>query len=158
MILAKPISRSTATDGVDDHHRPEAAAVLAASPGFSGKAAGFGGNFQRVLGNAGRTIFIGVEAREMGADDFVGGVSLDPLGSRVPAHHVTLRVEHVDGVVDHALDEQLIRVDRKVLGIDHISARQNVAEKFQHRSLADSTFLARRNCRQGAVFVGYITF
>ena len=47
-----------------------------------------------------------VEAGEVLADDLVGLVALDPLGPGVPGGDVALRVEHEDGVVLDALDQQ----------------------------------------------------
>jgi hypothetical protein len=40
------------------------------------------------------------------ADDLVARVALDLLRAAVPADHHAARVEHEDGIVDHAFDEQ----------------------------------------------------
>ena len=40
------------------------------------------------------------------ADDLLFGVALDALRAGVPVRHPPVRVEHVDGVVGDALDEQ----------------------------------------------------
>jgi hypothetical protein len=61
---------------------------------------------ERDLGD--HVLFLGrVEAREMLADNLVGFISLEAAGAGVPARDVPRRVEHVDRVIRHALDEQL---------------------------------------------------
>lgn len=40
------------------------------------------------------------------ADDLLGGVALEPAGARIPARDDPRRVEHVDRIVRHRLDEQ----------------------------------------------------
>jgi hypothetical protein len=47
-----------------------------------------------------------VEGREVAADDLVGVVALDPLGSGVPGGDPALDVEDEDRVVGLGLDEQ----------------------------------------------------
>ena len=42
----------------------------------------------------------------MAADDLGRLVTLDALGAEVPRDHMTRRVEHEDGVVTDALDEE----------------------------------------------------
>ena len=39
------------------------------------------------------------------ADDVLGGVALDALGAGVPVGHDAAGIEHIDGVVDHALNQ-----------------------------------------------------
>src|SRR5205807_7828007 len=46
------------------------------------------------------------ERREVATDDLVGLVPLDPLGAQVPRGDVTGGVEHEDGVVADALDQE----------------------------------------------------
>ena len=93
-------------DGVDDHARPEARAVLANPPALGFVAARLPGRLERVRGHAGVEVLGGVEAAEMLADDFVGRITLDSRGARVPVGYAPVRVEHVDCVVGDALDEQ----------------------------------------------------
>src|SRR5258706_1194159 len=50
--------------------------------------------------------FLRVENREMPPDDLRGLVALDPHSAGVPAHHAALRIEHEDGVVLDAVDQQ----------------------------------------------------
>ena len=50
---------------------------------------------------------LGVEAREVLADDLVGLVAVDPLGALVPGHHVAVGVEHEDRVVAYVLDQEV---------------------------------------------------
>src|SRR5262245_52980495 len=51
-------------------------------------------------------IGLGVEDREMLADDLAGLVALEPLGTRIPGENVAHRVEREDGIVAHALHQQ----------------------------------------------------
>ena len=48
-----------------------------------------------------------VKGRERFAEDFIGGVAFDPLGSLVPAHNAAFGIEHEDGVIPDAPNEQL---------------------------------------------------
>jgi hypothetical protein len=41
------------------------------------------------------------------AQDLGAAVALQALGSSVPAEHVPLGIDHVDGVVDHRVDQQI---------------------------------------------------
>jgi len=42
------------------------------------------------------------------AQDLRLSISLEPLGTWVPAHHPALRIKHVEGVVGHGLDEEAV--------------------------------------------------
>ena len=42
----------------------------------------------------------------MFADDLIGSIALEALGTRVPAAYPPFQVEHVDRVIGDALDEQ----------------------------------------------------
>src|SRR3954471_5904921 len=42
------------------------------------------------------------------ADDLIGGVAFDALGTGVPACNMSLGVEHEDGVIDNRLDQLLV--------------------------------------------------
>ncbi|MNI87496.1 hypothetical protein D3C73_1446980 [compost metagenome] len=61
-----------------------------------------------LLGQAGDALGFAVEQRVVLADDFVGKVTLGPLGARVPVGDDTVGGEQVDGIVHHALDQQPI--------------------------------------------------
>ena len=43
----------------------------------------------------------------MAAEDLAAGIAFDPLGAGVPVDDMSIRIEHVDGVVGDALDQQL---------------------------------------------------
>jgi hypothetical protein len=53
-----------------------------------------------------RTVDLGVEDREVLADDLLGCVALQPPRAGVPGLDVAVAVEQEDRVVDHRLDEQ----------------------------------------------------
>ncbi len=94
------------TNGVDDDERPEPCAVLAQPPavGFELALASRGG--ERTLREACRTIGRLVEGLEVAADDLFGVIPLDALGAGIPARHHAGRIDHVDRIVGHGLDEQ----------------------------------------------------
>ena len=48
-----------------------------------------------------------VKGRERFAEDLNGGVAFDPLGSLVPTYNAALWIEHEDGVILHAPNQQL---------------------------------------------------
>ena len=63
--------------------------------------------FQRALRAAPRgAIFLGIEAREMLADDLVRRIALDALRPRIPVGDDAFGVEHIDRIVGDALDQQ----------------------------------------------------
>jgi hypothetical protein len=93
------------SDRVDHHVGPEAAAVLAQPPAFGLVAALAPGDLQHPRGQAGSTVLAGVELREMLADDLRRRVAFQPLGAGIPVGHHARRIEHVDRIVDHALDQ-----------------------------------------------------
>src|SRR5205814_4104532 len=55
---------------------------------------------------AGSDVFGRIELREMLPDDLLSRVLLQPLRAGVPGCNASLRVEHEDGVVLHALHKQ----------------------------------------------------
>ena len=57
-------------------------------------------------GSPRRPVLLGVEAREMLADDLVGLIALDRFRAGVPVGHPAVRVEHVQGIILDALDER----------------------------------------------------
>ena len=93
-------------DCVDHHAREEARAVLAHAPAIGFVAALRRGLAQRALRHTGLAVGVGVEAREMLADDLVRGIALDALGAAVPGEHDAGRIEHVDRVVDDAAHQR----------------------------------------------------
>ena len=51
------------------------------------------------------------------ADDFIGRIAFDPLRSGIPVGHDAVRIEHIDGIVDHPLDQQpkaALAIDKRV--------------------------------------------
>ena len=82
-------------------------AVLADAPAFDFMLVFLHGQFQRAVRLAGAALVRPVEYAEMLADDFFRGVADDLLGGAVPARHASRRVEHENGVVDDAFDQDL---------------------------------------------------
>ena len=106
-------------DGIDDDMRPEAAAVLAHAPAFLLEAALAPGGVERLLRLAVAAVLLGVELREVAADDLVRQVALDPLRAGIPVGHAAFGVEHVDRVVGDALHQQaelLLALPQRLLG------------------------------------------
>ena len=93
-------------DGVDHGARPERPAVFAEAPAFGLRAALSSGGFERALRGSGKAVFLSEKAFERLADDLVPAVALDPLCTRVPAGNDPIGVQHVDGVVHDALNQQ----------------------------------------------------
>src|SRR3569623_1465538 len=61
------------------------------------------------------------KAGKMAPDDFLGEITFKPLRAGVPTTHVAVRVQHIDGVVAHARNEQL-----KTLSVGEGSPRRRV--------------------------------
>ena len=68
----------------DDHVRPETRTVFAQSPSLVLAPPHAGGDPEFLLGLTSSDDFLGVELREMLADDLLGPVLLDALSSGVP--------------------------------------------------------------------------
>ena len=84
----------------------------------------------------------------MPADDLLGRVALDALGARVPARDPALGVEHEDGVVPDALDQQAEALLALAAGVLGVAALGDVAE-HQH----DADDLARGVADRGGAVV-----
>src|SRR5262249_44509865 len=132
------LSRITA-DRVDRDGRPEAAAVLAYPPAFGFVAALARRELEGARRDAGRPFLLGIEPAEMVPDDFVGGVALYGLPARVPVGHHAARVEHVDRVIDDALDQQaeqalaLEQCPLRFLSFGHVAGDFGEADKPARR-------------------------
>ena len=48
----------------------------------------------------------GIKVREVVSDNLLSRIALCPLGAGIPVHDVPLRIQHIDGVVRHAFDQQ----------------------------------------------------
>lgn len=90
--------------------RPEGGAVLPGPDSLLFVSAVSEGGVHVPLGFPAAGVLGGEHRGERLAQHLVGGVALDPLGPGVPAGDPALRVEHVDGVVPDALDQQPERV------------------------------------------------
>src|SRR5690606_28388804 len=78
------------------------------TPAFGCEPAGLRGLLQCLLRNAGLTFLVGVEAREMLSDDFLGRIAFDALCAGVPTGYAAVRIDPVDRIVDDRLDELLV--------------------------------------------------
>ena len=87
---------------------PELTAVPAPTPGISLVSPITMGSFEVSLRLTAAEFFLGVEFAKMMAKDLRGRVLLDPLRASVPAGDVTARIEHVNGIIGNALDQQAI--------------------------------------------------
>ena len=85
---------------------PEAAAVLAHAPALVLELALARGDSPVARRQPGLAVGFLVEAGEVLAHDLVGLIALEALSAGVPARDDASRVEHVDRVIRHSLDER----------------------------------------------------
>src|SRR5579862_430439 len=105
--LGKPdVAIPIVVDSRDDDVGPEVAAVFADAPSFLFVASVAQRPEELVLGVTGGSFLLRIEDPEVLPDDFVRAVTLDPLRADVPAHDMTVGIEHEDGVVLHGFDEK----------------------------------------------------
>ncbi len=95
-------------DRVDHHMRPEPAALLVDPPVLGFEPALAAGLRQLRFRHRGGAVFIDVDPGEVLPDDLGRRVSHAALRAGVPAGDDPRRVQHVDGVVGDAFDEQSI--------------------------------------------------
>src|SRR5262249_56038574 len=93
-------------DGGDEPLRPEPASVLADAPALLDRATLGRGPLERPTRSALPGFLGGVEQLHVLADDLVRRVSFEPLGSGVPTLHPARSIEHVEGIVSHAVHPQ----------------------------------------------------
>src|SRR5690606_6469223 len=116
-------------DRVDDDAGPEAAAVLAHAPAFALVAAVLARLLQRARRDPRRAVLGRVEAREVEADDLLGGVALDALRARVPVGDDAVGVEHEEGVIGDALDEE---AELALAGLENLLRLPFVGDVVHH--------------------------
>ena len=92
-------------DCVDHHGCKEAGAILANAPILRLEPSFACCDCQCFCRRAGGALFRRIEHAEMPPDDFLGGVPLDALGAGIPVGDDTARVEQVDGIIGHALNQ-----------------------------------------------------
>ena len=75
----------------------------------------------------------------MAADDLGGRVALDTLGARIPGRDVARRVEHENGVIERAVDEQperLLAVAQREIGVPALGEiARDLAESYEPSGL-----------------------
>ena len=77
-----------------------------------------------MLGKTSLRRFRWIEARKMLANDLVSLIAIDPLGTRIPSHDVTGRIEHEEAASISECDT----VTSRVFGEDFAGSK--VAEPF----------------------------
>ncbi len=89
------------------HHRvsPETGSILAVAPALGLELSLLASNAHGALRLVRRTIFRAIKAREVLADDLCGRETHLAFGALVPVRHPALCVEHVDGIILHALQK-----------------------------------------------------
>jgi hypothetical protein len=92
---------------VHDRQRPKLAAIFPDTPAFAFEATMSSGFFQRSIWKAALTIFIGEKPMKALAHYFVCSVAFESRSARVPTYDMSVEIENVNGVVNHALDQQL---------------------------------------------------
>src|SRR6185437_5580631 len=93
-------------DGVYRHACPESAAILADAPAFHLELARTCGSLQCTHWHLERAVLVRVELRKMAAQYLFPGVTLDAFRAGIPVYDVAREIEHVDGVVGNAFDQQ----------------------------------------------------
>ncbi len=94
-------------DRLDHLAGAEPLAIAAHPPPFTDEAAMVPGVRQRLLRDAQLLVFGGIEQADVLADDGLGGIALDPFAATVPAADTALRIEQIDRVIAHVVDQQL---------------------------------------------------
>ena len=94
----------------DDHVGPKARAILAHAPAFILDASLLRRNLQFAPRLPRAYVLVGVEHREVAADDFLRRVSFEPLSALVPGGDVAGGVEREDRVVDNAVDQKPVQL------------------------------------------------
>jgi hypothetical protein len=134
-------------DGVDHHAGPEAAAVLAQPPALGLVPAGLERGLQGLAGQPGAPVLGCMEQAEVAAHHLTRGVAGDPFCALVPVGDHAVGIDHVHGVVDHALDEQAeaaLALDQRLVGgalLAHVAGDLGIpdqlaalsAHRVQHR-------------------------
>src|ERR1051326_122315 len=92
--------------GRDDGVRPETRPVFTNAPAFVLEAAFARRYLQLPRRFATFDVLFWIERGEMATDDFVRFIPFDSPRAFIPRRDVSCRVEHEDGVVLHALDDQ----------------------------------------------------
>ena len=87
----------------NDDTGPKARAILAHPPSLVFVPALLGGYFHFFRGQTLREVFRRVETREVLADDFIGAITFDFLGPRIPGNHFSLKINHYNCIVSNTI-------------------------------------------------------
>ena len=125
-------------DRVHHHAGEKPAAVLAHQPGLALELAMLGRRGKRLFAEPGGALFLGQENIEVPADNLAGAVALDAAGALVPTADAAIGVEHIDGVVAHALEQKsiiLFAVAQRHLGLAPRGDVETDAEHADRRAV-----------------------
>ncbi len=93
-------------DRVDDGVDPEPRAILAQPPALGLEPPVAGGGAERASRKVCLDILRGEETRLLLPDDFLGAITLEPLGAGVPGRDHSLGIEQVNGIVGDRADQE----------------------------------------------------
>jgi hypothetical protein len=92
---------------IDHHAGPQKRSIFAYAPAFALKCSGGLRNLERARWLARAGVVVRKKDAEMGPDDVPRAIAFDELCARIPAFHRAVEIEHVNRVVDDAIDEHL---------------------------------------------------
>ena len=126
---------------IDDDAGPEFRAVLAYAQALGLERALALGRREGARRQADGAIGLGIEAPEMLSDDLRCEITLDAFGAGVPVGDDAVGVEHVQGVVPHALDEML-EAPLGVFALGGLLDQPRIGRRQLRRAYADLAFQA----------------
>lgn len=88
---------------INNHMRPEGAAVFAVAPAFHFITPGAAGGFQPMLREAFSAVLFAVKQREVFPDNFFRQIAFGALCAGIPVGDGAIRLEHINCVIHYAL-------------------------------------------------------
>jgi hypothetical protein len=123
-------------DRVDDCMGPETRAVLAHPPAFGFEPARVGGGLEDAGGQTRLAVFGQEEGCVGAADNLVRLIALEAARAGIPGRDRAVGIDHVDGVIDHRVDQHLEALFLWIRGaIGHgIPAERGLAARAENPS------------------------